>query len=64
MDTLTHNYGSSSSESDSDDEGKKTSPAAKKAKVSSEEILHLQPSTSKEFSSIKMVNCVPYNLLP
>ena len=53
MDTLTHHYGSSS-EDEADDDSK-DKPEAKKAKVTIEENLHLKPSTSSQFSSVKTV---------
>jgi len=56
MDTLTHHYGSSS-EDEADDDSK-DKPEAKKAKVTIEENLHLKPSTSSQFSSVKTLAVV------
>ena len=53
MDALTNNYGSSSEDEPEDDS--KGQPETKKAKVTIEENLHLKPSTSSEFSSVKTV---------
>ena len=53
MDALTNHYGSSSEDEAEDDS--KDQPETKKAKVTIEENLHLKPSTSTEFSSVKTV---------
>ena len=53
MDALTAHYGSSSEDDGEDDS--KDQPETKKAKVTIEENLHLKPSTSTEFSSVKTV---------
>ena len=53
MDALTNHYGSSSEDEAEDDS--KDQPDTKKAKVTIEENLHLKPSTSSQFSSVKTV---------